>query len=60
MTPWEPQRRQDVPLPHASPRAEKVLYLRQSYHFGPTRIHVYLLCYHNIRLSGTFHRYLRP
>ncbi len=45
--------------PNASPRAtardvvEKVLYLRQSYHFGPARIHMYLLRYHNVQLSGS-------
>ena len=45
--------------PHASPRTtardvvEKVLYLRRSYHFGPARIRMYLLRYHNIHLSGS-------
>lgn len=43
--------------PHTSPRAtpweivDKVLYLRRYYHFGPTRIRMYLERYHAITLS---------
>lgn len=43
--------------PHVSPRATrvevvgKVIYLRQSYHFGPHKIAMYLKRYHDIELS---------
>ncbi len=43
--------------PHCSPRAtradvvEKVLWLRQRYHFGPARIAMYLHRYHQVTIS---------
>ena len=43
--------------PHVSPRATrvevvgKVVYLRQTYHFGPHKIAMYLKRYHDIKLS---------
>jgi hypothetical protein len=43
--------------PHVSPdatRAEvvgKIIYLRQSYHFGPHKIAMYLKRYHDIQIS---------
>ena len=43
--------------PHHSPKrtpreiAEKVLYLRRYYHFGPTKIKMYLSRYHDIKIS---------
>ena len=43
--------------PHVSPRATrvevvgKVIYLRQTYHFGPHKIAMYLKRYHDIELS---------
>lgn len=30
---------------------EKIIYLRQHYHFGPTKIHMYLYRYHNIKIT---------
>ena len=51
--------------PHRSPRAtpadvvSKILYLRQHYHFGPSRIAAYLLRFHQIRIAvSTVHRVL--
>jgi len=43
--------------PHHSPRAtkpqivEKIVYLRQHYYFGPFKIQMYLLRYHDIRIT---------
>ena len=43
--------------PHTSPRATqaevvgKIIYLRQTYHFGPHKIAMYLERYHDLRLS---------
>jgi len=43
--------------PHSSPRATKIevlaklLYLRQTYHFGPDKIAMYLNRYHDIQIS---------
>ncbi len=43
--------------PHVSPRATrvevvgKIIYLRQTYHFGPHKIAIYLKRYHDIELS---------
>ncbi|MHB1986540.1 MAG: IS481 family transposase [Acidimicrobiales bacterium] len=43
--------------PHHSPRAThvevvgKILYLRQSYHFGPAKISMYLKRYHDVNVS---------
>jgi transposase InsO family protein len=43
--------------PHVSPKATrvevvgKIIYLRQTYHFGPHKIAMYLKRYHNIELS---------
>jgi transposase InsO family protein len=43
--------------PHASPNATKgevvgtIVYLRQSYHFGPHRIAMYLKSYHDVQIS---------
>jgi len=43
--------------PHHSPRATKIeilaklLYLRQTYHFGPDKIAMYLYRYHDIQIS---------
>jgi len=31
---------------------EKILYLRQHYYFGPTKIHMYLARYHDIQISS--------
>lgn len=45
--------------PLHSPRATrtevigKILYLRQSYHFGPWKIHMYLLRYHDVKISSS-------
>lgn len=51
--------------PHNSPRAtpkeivSKVLYLRQNYHFGPSRISGYLKRYHKIEIAqSSVHRIL--
>jgi transposase InsO family protein len=51
--------------PHRSPRAtpsevvSKILYLRQQYHFGPTKIAGYLKRFHQLSISGnTVHRLL--
>jgi transposase InsO family protein len=51
--------------PHRSPRAtpaavvSKILYLRQQYHFGPTKIAHYLKRFHQISIAGsTVHRLL--
>jgi transposase InsO family protein len=52
--------------PHHSPRAtsqdvvSKLLYLRQNYHFGPSRISDYLQRYHKIKIaSSSVHRILQ-
>jgi len=52
--------------PHRSPRAigrevvSKILYLRQHYHFGPTRIAAYLKRFHFIEIAGSsVHRILK-
>ena len=43
--------------PHHSPRAtqadivEKIIWLRQHYHFGPAKIAMYLGCYHDVTIS---------
>ena len=43
--------------PHTSPRAtqaevvEKILWLRQQYHFGPAKIAMYLARYHDVTIS---------
>lgn len=45
--------------PHHSPRAaqvevvEKILWLRQQYHFGPQKIAMYLKRYHDITISSS-------
>jgi transposase InsO family protein len=51
--------------PQRSPRAtanevvSKILYLRQHYHFGPSRIAAYLLRFHQIKIAvSTVHRVL--
>lgn len=51
--------------PHRSPRAtapdvvSKILYLRQHYHFGPTRIAAYLRRFHGIEIAcSSVHRIL--
>jgi transposase InsO family protein len=51
--------------PHRSPRAtppdvvSKILYLRQQYHFGPTKIADYLKRFHQVSICGnTVHRLL--
>src|SRR3970040_1836098 len=39
---------------------EKVLYLRRSYHFGPSKIRMYLARYHGLHLSqATIWRFLQ-
>lgn len=52
--------------PRRSPRAtsrdviSKILYLRQHYHFGPSRIAAYLVRFHRIQVAGsTVHRILK-
>ena len=52
--------------PHRSPRAtpaevvSKILYLRQQYHFGPTKIADYLKRFHDLSIAGnTVHRVLQ-
>src|SRR6187551_2324077 len=52
--------------PHRSPRAtpadvvSKILYLRQQYHFGPTKIADYLKRFHQLSIAGnTVHRLLQ-
>ena len=52
--------------PRRSPRStpwdvvEKVLYLRRSYHFGPSKIRMYLARYHGLHLSqATIWRFLQ-
>jgi len=52
--------------PHHSPRAtkpeiiEKIVYLRQRYYFGPLKIQMYLLRYHDIKMtSSTIYRILK-
>src|SRR5690606_33439232 len=52
--------------PHLSPRAtpkdvvSKILYLRQNYHFGPSKVSDYLQRYHKIKIAqSTVHRILR-
>jgi transposase len=43
--------------PHVSPRAtqaevvEKILWLRKHYHFGPAKIAMYLVHYHDVTIS---------
>jgi transposase len=43
--------------PHRSPRVtraeviEKIVWLRQQYHFGPAKIAMYLARYHDVRIS---------
>src|SRR6185437_609082 len=51
--------------PHRSPRStpedvvSKILYLRQNYHFGPSKISDYLRRYHEIKIShSTVHQVL--
>src|SRR5215468_11907382 len=51
--------------PHRSPRAtprevvSKILYLRQNYHFGPSKIAHYLRRFHQVSVAGaTVHRIL--
>src|SRR5262245_22544893 len=51
--------------PHRSPRAtprevvSKILYLRQTYHFGPRRIADYLKRFHGVAIAGSsVHRIL--
>jgi transposase len=45
--------------PHASPKATKtevvgkIIYLRSNYHFGPTKIRMYLKRYHDIEISSS-------
>jgi transposase InsO family protein len=45
--------------PHASPTATKtevvgkIIYLRSNYHFGPTKIRMYLKRYHDIEISSS-------
>ena len=49
--------RDGSPRPHTSPNATqaevvgKIVYLRQTYHFGPHKIAMYLERYHELRLS---------
>lgn len=52
--------------PHNSPRqtapeiVSKILYLRQNYHFGPSRISDYLKRYHNVQIAqSSVHRILQ-
>src|SRR5512134_1624852 len=53
-------------IPHRSPRStprevvSKILYLRQTYHFGPRRIADYLKRFHDVSLAmSSVHRILR-
>src|SRR4028118_202999 len=39
------------PRAHPAEVVEKILYLRQHYHFGPWRIHTYLTRYHDIQIA---------
>lgn len=41
--------------PRTTPRevVEKIVYLRQYYHFGPSKIEMYLAKYHNIRVRAS-------
>ena len=48
--------------PHATPRevVSKVLYIRQNYHFGPSKIADYLRRYHKVRIAhSSVHRILQ-
>jgi transposase len=41
--------------PHETPAevVEKIIYLRQNYHFGPAKISMYLKRYHDIEISNS-------
>lgn len=49
----------DLPAPHHTPHAtqadvvEKILWLRQQYHFGPAKIALYLERYHDVKVSSS-------
>jgi transposase len=44
-----------VHCPHETPAEviEKIIYLRQNYHFGPAKISMYLKRYHDIEISNS-------
>jgi transposase len=40
-----------MPTPAPTEVVEKILWLRQQYHFGPAKISMYLQRYHNVTVS---------